>query len=211
MMIAAKGPRWHQTQKKQGILPKRLHGVDREATWSFSYSDGWVYGHGTFCLASHAQRGQMPILGRFIWMPNCANEAKRLQVEMPPYKGMIKLLCMDSKADDCPLYQHLHKRCGIQLLTSPRTGAETTPQRRHMIRQMRGRYHHMIYRQRAITVEPMQGLVKDIFDLHHCWMRGDANNRWLFAAMGVAVQMAQREAQRNKSSTWRIKEAVLGL
>ena len=210
-MIATKGPVWHQKQKKQGIVPKRLRGLDREATWSFSHTDGWVYGHGTFCLTSHTQHGQLPVLGRFIWMPNSAHEAKRLQVEMPPYKGLIQTICMDSKADDCQLHAHLQQSCRMQLLTVPRSGADKTPERRHMIGQMRGRFNRMIYRQRSTTVEPMQGLVKDIFDLSHCWMRGDANNRWLFAAMGVAVQIAQREAYRHKRSTWRIKEAVLGL
>jgi hypothetical protein len=42
-------------------------------------------------------------------------------------------------------------------------------------------------------------------------MRGEPSNRWLFAAMGIAVQMAQRTAYRNNSSTWNIKEDVLGL
>jgi len=28
-----------------------------------------------------------------------------------------------------------------------------------------------IYRERAYKVEPMRGLVKDIFDLDACWMR----------------------------------------
>jgi len=68
-----------------------------------------------------------------------------------------------------------------------------------------------IYKQRSITVEPMQGLVKELFDLQTCWMRGDESNRWLFAAMGVAVQIAQRNAYLRGTSTWNIKEEVLGL
>jgi hypothetical protein len=40
-------------------------------------------------------------------------------------------------------------------------------------------------------------------------MRGNANNRWLFAAMGVAVQTAQRIAF--ALSTWKIKNLVLGI
>jgi hypothetical protein len=27
----------------------------------------------------------------------------------------------------------------------------------------------------------MQGIVKDIFDLNRCWMRGNDNNRWLWS------------------------------
>ena len=40
----------------------------------------------------------------------------------------------------------------------------------------------------------MQGLFKEIFDLERCWMRDDENNRWLFAAMGMVVQMHQYRA-----------------
>ena len=46
----------------------------------------------------------------------------------------------------------------------------------------------------SYKVEPMQGIVKDIFDLDRCWMRGDDNNRWLFAAMGLTIQMHQLDA-----------------
>ncbi len=40
----------------------------------------------------------------------------------------------------------------------------------------------------------MHTLVKVIFVLDRCWMRGDDNNRWLFAAMGLTVQMHQLQA-----------------
>ncbi len=67
------------------------------------------------------------------------------------------------------------------------------------------------YKKRSVTVEPMQGLMKDIFELETCWMRGDENNRWLFAAMGVAVQTAQCNAWQTNQSTWKIKSMVLGI
>jgi hypothetical protein len=67
------------------------------------------------------------------------------------------------------------------------------------------------YKQRSTTVEPMQGLMADIFDLDRCWMRGDASNRWLFAAMGTAVQIAQLRAFERKRSTWNVKSEVLGI
>ena len=56
MMIHARGPVWHRKQPRQGIIPAGLHGVDTEATWSDSQSDGWVYGHGTFCLVACQRR-----------------------------------------------------------------------------------------------------------------------------------------------------------
>ena len=85
MMIRAKGPVWHQKQKKQGIIPPRLHGIDKDATWSKSRADGWVYGHGAFSLVSH----EIPVLGSFLWMPNSAHEAKRLWTESEHFQTTL--------------------------------------------------------------------------------------------------------------------------
>ena len=52
MMGQARGPVWHRKQQAQGIIPKGLRGLDTEGTWSYSRSDGWGYGHGTFCLVA---------------------------------------------------------------------------------------------------------------------------------------------------------------
>ena len=87
---------------------------------------------------------------------------------------------------------------------------DKTPNRRLMIADMQRPRHKQIYKERAYRVEPMQGLVKEIFDLDRCWMKGNDSNRWLFAAMGLTVQMHQLIAYQNKKSTWRIKEQVVG-
>jgi hypothetical protein len=79
-----------------------------------------------------------------------------------------------------------------------------------MIKIMKRPKHKQIYKERSYRVEPMQGLVKEIFDLDRCWMRGNENNRWLFAAMGLTVQMHQLRALRENRSTWCIKDEVLG-
>jgi hypothetical protein len=73
-MMRARGPVWHRKQPQQGIIPTGLTGLDTEATWSYRKSDGWVYGHGTFCMVACTSR----ILGALKWMRNRANEAKRL-------------------------------------------------------------------------------------------------------------------------------------
>lgn len=79
-----------------------------------------------------------------------------------------------------------------------------------MIKVLKKKKNQRLYKQRGYTVEPMQGLVKEIFDLERCWMRGDENNRWIFAAMGVVVQMHQYRAWEEGRSTWAIKSEVLG-
>ncbi len=207
MMVKARGPVWHKKQKAQGVVPKGLHGLDREATWSYSRADGWIYGHGTFCLATHGTN----LLGAFQWMRNSAHEAKRLEQDIGQFERLIKWVCMDSKADDYPLYRALKDKYDIQLLTTMCRTKLKSPERQQMFRDIHTERHQRLYAERGRTVEPMQSLVKDIFELDRCWMRGDVNNRWLFAAMGVAVQMAQRHAYQHRESTWAIKDKVLGL
>jgi len=206
MMNKAKGPIWHKKQKEKGIIPKGLRGIDRDATWSNSKTDGWVYGHGSFTLTSH----QHPVLGCFLWMRNSAHEAKRMWLETFHVREQIDYVVMDSKADDFALFREFKRQRKINMLTSCRESMDKSPHRKKMIAYMKVPKHKKIYGERSYKVEPMQGLVKDIFELDRCWMRGDENNRWLFAAMGVAVQMHQLHAFKQGRSTWNVKDLVLG-
>jgi len=73
-----------------------------------------------------------------------------------------------------------------------------TEKRQEMIKVMNQPEHKAIYKERSYRVEPMQGLVKEIFDLARCWMRGEKSNRWLFPVMGSTVQMHQCIAFKEK-------------
>jgi hypothetical protein len=161
MMIRARGPVWHRKHQQQGIIPAGLTGLDTEATWSYSKSDGWVYGHGTFCMVACASR----MLGAFKWMRNSANEAKRMWLETGKLQGLITTVLMDSKADDKDLFRELRRQRGILLLTTPRKGSAISPERQRMVKVLKQKRHQHLYQQRRYTVEPMQGLIKDIFDL----------------------------------------------
>lgn len=206
-MVRSKGPVWHKKQKDVGIMPKNLRGVDREATWAYSKADNWIYGHGTFCLTSH----EIPVLGQFRWMPNSKNESKVMYWESRKLKGFIETVCMDSKADDVGIFKNLKNFWKINLLTKPRKRFDKTDERKAFVKEMNKKENKIIYKDRSTTVEPMQGLVSDIFGLERAWMRGNKSNRWIFAAMGVAVQMAQMWALTYGHSTWKIKQLVLGL
>jgi len=207
MLNRARGPGWHRKQQRQGIIPQGLRGLDREATWGYSKSDGWVYGHGTFCLVSH----EPVMLGAFKGMLNSGHEAKRLWLETGKLTGLIDTVLMDSKADDQALFREFQRQRGMLLLTAPRRHRNPTAERQRMIEILQQPENRERYRERSHPVEPMQGLLKEIFGLERCWMRGTRNNRWLFAAMGVTVQMHQAKAWQEGRSTWAIKQDVLGL
>lgn len=207
MMTRSRGAVWHKKDKEKGVVPAGLSGLDKSATWSFSKADGWIYGHGSFALVSH----RIAVLLQFKWMRNSASEARRMEPEVIKLADLIDTVCMDSKADDEKMFTRLKTEQNIKLLTVPRKQMDKSEARKQMIAEQMREENRQIYKQRSITVEPMQGLVKELFELDRCWMRGDESNRWIFAAMRIAVQMAQRVAYLNGSSTWNIKEEVLGL
>jgi hypothetical protein len=206
-MVKARGPVWHRKQQKLNIVPKGLHGLDKQAKWGVSKAKGWIYGHGTFSLTAM----EIPILGMFQWMPNSGNEARKMEKEIIEYSGTVKKVFMDSKADNQKIYFNLKQNYRIQLVTVPRKGMDKSESRKQMIKEMLTKQNIKDYRKRSVTVEPMQGLVDNIFELDKCWMRGNDSNRWLFAAMGIAIQMAQSKAFREQRSIWNIKNDVLGV
>jgi hypothetical protein len=150
------------------------------------------------------------ILGAFKWRRNSANEAKRMWVETGKLKGVSTTVLMDSKAEDQALFREFQRHRGLRLLTTARKGADKSPARLRMVQLLKQPKNKRSYTQRSYTVEPMQGLIKDIFELERCWRRGQEHSRWGFAAMGVAVPMPQYRAWQAGGSTWAIKQEVLG-
>jgi hypothetical protein len=207
MMHQALGPVGHAKQKAQGLVPKGWRGLDKEATWGKSYSDGWVYGPGSFCVVSHGPW----VLGAFQYRRHSAPDAQRLWWETGPLRGVSETVMRDSKAADQALFAALQRQRGMTLLTTPRKHSAHTAERQHLIKVLKRPKNRRLRKQRGQTVEPMQGVVKDIFALERCWMRGQRHTRWLFAAMGVVVQRHQARALKAHRSTGKIKQEVLGL
>jgi hypothetical protein len=143
-------------------------------------------------------------------MRHSGHEAKRLWLETGQLKGLITIILMDSKADDQAVLCELQRQRPTLLLTTTRQGQDKSPKRQRMLKVLQQQKTKRLYQQRSSTVEPMQGLVKAIFALERCWRRGNAHNRWLFAAMGVVVQRHQYRAWTEGRSTWAIKQEVLG-
>jgi hypothetical protein len=81
---------------------------------------------------------------------------------------------------------------------------------KQMIKHMVTKKNQQDDKERLTTVEPIQGRVAKTFELEQYWMRGVAHNRWLVAAMGIAVQMAQWRACTHKRSTWNLTSEVVG-
>jgi len=113
--------------------------------------------------------------------------AQKSKLETFHVKDRVAYIAMDSKADDASSFREFKRQRKMNLITSCRITMDKTVPRKKMIAFMSKPKYKKIYRERAYKTEPMQGQVKDIFELDRCWMGGDANNRWLFAAMGLTI------------------------
>jgi hypothetical protein len=51
-LFKAKGPVWHQSDRKANRIPEKLRNLDTDATWSKSGYHGWVYGYGLHVLCN---------------------------------------------------------------------------------------------------------------------------------------------------------------
>jgi hypothetical protein len=151
------------------------------------------------------------VLGAFKYMRNSAYEAKRPWLETGHLRGVITRVVMDGKAHDKDRFAEFQRQRGMTLVTTPRKNSDHTVERRQMLKVLNRPKNRGLRQRRGQTMEPMQGLVKDIFALERCWMRGHRNNRWLFVAMGVTVQMHQARALKRQPSVWKIKQEILGL
>jgi hypothetical protein len=96
-------------------------------------------------------------------------------------------------------------------LTTPRKHSDHTEARQPMLQVLNLPTNRLLRKPRGQTVEPRQGVVQEIFALDRCGRRGHRHHRWLFAAMGVAVQLHHARALKAHRSTWKIKPEVLGL
>jgi hypothetical protein len=126
-------------------------------------------------------------------------------------RGIVDTVIMDRTADDKDLFFEFQRQRKMTLVTTPRRHSDHPEARRQMIKVQNLPNNQRLRTERGQTGEPMQGLVKEMFALDWCWMHGCRNNRWLFAAMGVAVQMHQSLAYKQGRSPWTITQDVLGL
>lgn len=117
---------------------------------------------------------------------------------------------MDSKADDYDLFREFNGQRRKTLITYCRENMDKTQKRQEMIKVMNQPEHKAIYKERSYRVEPMQGLVKEIFDLARCWMRGDKSNRCYLQPWVQRSKCISAQHSKKNRSTWCIKEEVLG-
>jgi hypothetical protein len=99
----------------------------------------------------------------------------------------------------------------MTLWTTPRNNSDHSAARQRLLQSLNLPIHRQRRPHRGQTVEPLQGVVKDLCALDRCWRRGQRHHRWLCAAMGVAVPRQQGRAHHAQRATGTITQEVVGL
>lgn len=223
-LFRAKGPAWHQSQRRKGVLPR---GVDRDARWGYSPHHGWVYGYGFEIVVTAAKTGVVFPLLASVETAN-TSEKRTFPGKIPQLPRQTKHVLADSGYDTNDIGEAIEwtregKRTGRRFLCRhvQQNRPSTTPWREtHRRRQRRERREARIrygqtkkakrlYRRRSARIEPFNQWFKTLFQLdHQAWHRGIDNNRTQVLAAIFCYQALIRYNRRHKQNHGQI-QAVL--
>lgn len=223
-LIAARGPRWHASDRKRNHIPKGLHGVDQDSDWGCSQHDGWVQGYSFEVVVSATKNSTVfPLLasaGRA-----SAKETQTFDEKIDDLPEETKNVAADRGYDSndlaeriewtaegkptgrrflCPQYKRGPKPKFRPKVIQPRNESH----RRRLARGKfyKSRYGRAIYRRRGRTVEPFNEWFKSLFELEdRVWHRGLANNQTQLLAALFAYQLLVRFNVRCGGKNGRVK------
>lgn len=210
-LIAARGPLWHQSDRKKNRVPKRLRGVDRDSTWGCSKHDGWVQGYSFEVVVSATTESTVfPLLASA--STACEKETTSFDDKIDHLPEETGNVLADSGYDSNHVaerieWQDERRRTGRRFLcpenrrnTKSATHSQPQPprnesqrrrqQRRKFYESSRGR---RLYARRCQTVEPFHEWIKSLFELEdRVWHRGLENNQTQLLAAVFAYQLLVR-------------------
>jgi hypothetical protein len=213
-LIHARGPVWHQSQRKKGVVPR---GVDRDATWSYSEHHGWVYGYGYEAVVSVAKTGVVfPLLAGV--ETACKRELRTFLEKIPDLPGQTKNVLADSGYDSNDIGEAIEwtpqgKPTGRRFLCRQVNSRRKAKKRwretrrrcqRRQRREARATYFktasaRRLYRRRGARIEPFNHWFKRLFQLaDQAWHRGLENNQTQMLAAIFCYQLLLRHNHRRK-------------
>jgi hypothetical protein len=224
-LIAARGPLWHQSDRKKNRIPKGLRGVDRDSAWGRSKHDGWVQGYSFEVVVSATKNSPIfPLLASADTAS--AKETTTFDEKIDDLPEATKNVSADSGYDSNHIAERIEystegKRTGRRFVCpenkrgskdksgrKPVEPRDESHRRRLARRQFyRSRRGKTIYRRRSQTVEPFNEWFKSLFELEdRVWHRGLENNQTqLLAALfayGLLVRYNHRRGNENGQIRW---------
>jgi len=152
-MYQALGPKWHQKQRKKGIIPLGLRNVDTESRWSKSGYRGWVQG---YRLVTQCLVWPVPIPLFATWQPNNVGEGKIFAAALDHEQIAVTSLLLGDESFGTPELTATYAAHGGWLLTP-----KQLPKRYKT-------FKHDLYAWRKQTIELLFQRIMQVFDLRSC-------------------------------------------
>ena len=186
----ARGPLWHQRQRRQNRIPKNLRGVDRDSQWGYSPYHRFVQGY-----AEHTIINATPGEARFP-LDAVADTAQMVEHEvlrqrLAQLPATTRKILIDGQYDDNDLLGELRRRRVDPILPAGvfRKAAPKSAVRRWAARVGAAGVNRRLYQRRRTTIEPHFGLDKKRFENHTVWFYGLANNRTHLPLTSFVIQV----------------------
>jgi hypothetical protein len=223
-LIAARGPLWHASDRKQNRIPKGLRGVDQDSDWGCSQHDGWVQGYSFEVVVSATKNATVfPLLASAATAS--AKETQTFDAKIDALPESTQNVSADSGYDSNRVAERTEwttagKRTGRRFLcpenkrgSKPKSCRKSVPPRdeSHRRRLARREFYHSrrgrkIYQRRSQTVEPFNEWFKSLFELEdRVWHRGLENNQTQLLAALFTYQLLVRFNHRRGNENGRVQ------
>ena len=203
-MHKACGPLWHKKDKMMGHIPGKLRNIDKEAEWGFSQYKQWVYGYKTHLISTSPERGLTIPLDCEV---STANQPDSCHAQSLVGRFSLKgsrYLLGDKGYDD----QKLRALCeskNIKFIGPMGRKPTHNKIRLAYLRLYQSKTGQKIYKQRAKTIEPLFGHIKELFLTAQLRMKGLKNVRtylsftvWLYQVLVYVNFIFNRPLRRLK-------------
>lgn len=183
-MYEALGPRWHQKQRKQGLIPRGLRAVDSESAWSKSGYRGWVQG---YRLVMQCLVWPVPVPLFATWQPNNRGEGKVFAAALEQEQVAVAPVLLGDESFGTPDLVAAYAQRGGWLLTPKQ------------LPRCYKTFKHEVYGWRKQTIELLFQRVLQAFDLRRCPTRSlRRNGAFVIASVWVYQVICWSNYQQGK-------------
>ena len=173
-LLKAKGPVWHKSSMKKGVVPRS--GIDTDARWGFSHTKGWVFGYKLHLTCTAAIDALVVPLTADVTTANIPDNRMYIPLTSSPLSifSLPYLLYMiaDPGYDDKSLYEYSKKVLGIDLICPVERYKSTSKERLELVCFYESERGQAIYSRRRISIEPLIEHIKSAFRIDPLPTRG---------------------------------------
>jgi hypothetical protein len=192
-MYKAQGPKWHQSDREQNLIPLGLRNVDTAAQWSKSGYRGWVQGY-RLVVQGLVFPAPVPLFAA--WRANNENEAHIASAALAAAALQITDVLLGDETFGKGEFPHEYAQAGGWVLAPQQCPAE------------RRSWKDDLYAYRKETIELLFQRLLQASDLKECQVKGEGRNGAFVLASVWLYQICFLADYREGNPVAQIKEQL---